>query len=208
MLQPGTLTSTSLGRVRVSSAVCAITSPPGSPPERHYTQVQRVLPPEHARPRPNPPRDTPPRTLVSPHPVRVGDQLLRTRLYQSSIPIQKGQQFEASLTAPSLAAFPARLAPSFARLSGSSTSATNSRSRASPTASARPTISLTASCLPRSPPRGRTRLEDRLAQSSELGVLRVPQREPDASPTELRSEPGSAAPLFAGTPRRRPSARG
>ena len=68
MLQPGTLTSTSLGRVRVSSAVSAITSPPGSPPERHYTQVPRVLPPEHARPRPNPPRDTPPRTPVSPPP--------------------------------------------------------------------------------------------------------------------------------------------
>src|SRR5215211_2151942 len=55
MLQPGTLTSTSLGRVRVSSAVCAITSPPGSPLERHYTQVPRVLPPEHVRPLPNPP---------------------------------------------------------------------------------------------------------------------------------------------------------
>src|SRR5215203_3630180 len=66
MLQPGTLTSTSLGRVRVSSAVCAITSPPGSPLERHYTQVPRVLPPGHVRPRPNPPQDTPPRTLVSP----------------------------------------------------------------------------------------------------------------------------------------------
>ena len=132
--------------MRVSSAVSAITSPPGSPPERHYTQVPRVLPPEHGRPRPNPRRDTPPRTPVSPHPVRVGGQLLGTRLYQSSIPIQKGQQFEDSLTAPSLAAFPARLAPSFARLSGSSNSATNVRSRASPTASARPTISLTASC--------------------------------------------------------------
>src|SRR5215211_1493039 len=68
MLQPGTLTSTSLGRVRVSSAVCAITSPPGSPLGRHYTQVQRVLPPEPALPRPNPPPDTPPRTLVSPPP--------------------------------------------------------------------------------------------------------------------------------------------
>src|SRR5215218_7332202 len=68
MLQPGTLTSTSLGRVRVSSAVCAITSPPGSPLERHYTQVPRVLPPEHVRPLPNPPQDTPPRTLVSPPP--------------------------------------------------------------------------------------------------------------------------------------------
>src|SRR5215217_8254840 len=68
MLQPGTLTSTSLGRVRVSSAVCAITSPPGSPLGRHYTQVPRVLPPEHVRPRPNPPQDTPSRTLVSPPP--------------------------------------------------------------------------------------------------------------------------------------------
>src|SRR5215207_1452100 len=66
MLQPGTLTSTSLGRVRVSSAVCAITSPPGSPPGRHYTQVPRVLPPEHVRPRTNPPQDTPPRTPLSP----------------------------------------------------------------------------------------------------------------------------------------------
>src|SRR5919112_1695009 len=68
MLHPGTLTSTSLGRVRVSSAVCAIMSPPGSPPGRHYTQVPRVLPPAHARPRPNPPQDTFPRTLVSPPP--------------------------------------------------------------------------------------------------------------------------------------------
>src|SRR5215217_7820785 len=68
MLQPGTLTSTSLGRVRVSSAEYAITSPPGSPPERHYTQVPRVLPPEHVRPLPNPPQDTPPRTPVSPPP--------------------------------------------------------------------------------------------------------------------------------------------
>src|SRR5215218_10428902 len=68
MLQPGTLTSTSLGRVRVSSTVCAITSPPGSPLERHYTQVPRVLPPEHVRPRSNPPQDIPPRTLVSPPP--------------------------------------------------------------------------------------------------------------------------------------------
>src|SRR5918993_1161182 len=68
MLQPGTLTSTSLGRVRVSSAVCAITLPPGSPPGRHYTQVPRVLLPEHARPRPSPPRDTLPRTLLSPPP--------------------------------------------------------------------------------------------------------------------------------------------
>src|SRR5215208_2623598 len=67
MLQPGTLTSTSLGRVRVSSAVCAITSPPGSPPERHYTQWPRALPPEHSRPRPNQPPDTPPHPLVS-HP--------------------------------------------------------------------------------------------------------------------------------------------
>src|SRR4029453_3346376 len=66
MLQPGTLTSTSLGRVRVSSAEYAITSPPGSPPERHYTQVPRVLPPEHVRPLPNQPQDTPPRTSVSP----------------------------------------------------------------------------------------------------------------------------------------------
>src|SRR5215216_616409 len=66
MLQPGTLTSTSLGRVRVSSAVCAITLPPGSPPGRHYTQVPRVLPQEHVRPRPNPPQDTPPRTPLSP----------------------------------------------------------------------------------------------------------------------------------------------
>src|SRR5688500_7079473 len=68
MLQPGTLTSTSLGRVRVSSAVCAITSPPGSPPERHYTQVPRVLPPENARPLPNPSWDTSPRTPLSPPP--------------------------------------------------------------------------------------------------------------------------------------------
>src|SRR5688500_1685841 len=68
MLQPGTLTSTSLGRVRVSSAVSAITSPPGSPPERHYTQVPRVLPPERARPRPNPRQHTPPRTPLSPPP--------------------------------------------------------------------------------------------------------------------------------------------
>src|ERR671917_168766 len=68
MLQPGTLTSTSLGRLRVSSAVCAITPPPGSPPGRHYTPLPRVLPPEHVRPRPNPPQDTPPRTLVSPPP--------------------------------------------------------------------------------------------------------------------------------------------
>src|ERR687893_682801 len=68
MLQPGTLTSTSLGRVRVSSAVYAITSPPGSPPGRHYTQVPRALPPEPAQPLTNPPQDTPPRTLVSPPP--------------------------------------------------------------------------------------------------------------------------------------------
>src|SRR5919107_418951 len=53
-----------------------------------------------------------------------------------------------SLRAPSLAAFPARVASSFARLSGSWNSAINSRSRASPTASARPTILLTASCRP------------------------------------------------------------
>src|SRR5215213_2048507 len=68
MLHPGTLTSTSLGRVRVSSAVCAITSPPRSPPKRHYTQVPRVLPPGLARHRPNPPPDTPPHTLLSPPP--------------------------------------------------------------------------------------------------------------------------------------------
>src|SRR5215211_7674214 len=68
MLHPGTLTSTSLGRVRVSSAVCAITSPPGSPPGRHYTQVPRVLPPGYARPRPNPLPDTPPHTFLSPPP--------------------------------------------------------------------------------------------------------------------------------------------
>src|SRR5215208_7307316 len=68
MLQPGTLTSTSLGRVRVSSAVCAIASPPGSPPKRYYTQVPRVLPLGHAPPPPSPPQDTPPRTLVSPPP--------------------------------------------------------------------------------------------------------------------------------------------
>src|SRR5215210_1885065 len=68
MLQPGTLTSTSRGRVRVSSAVCAIASPPGSPPERHYTQVRRALPPQHARHRPSPPPDIPLRTLVSPPP--------------------------------------------------------------------------------------------------------------------------------------------
>src|SRR5918994_6431594 len=68
MLQPGTLTSTSLGRVRVSSAVCAITSPPGSPPGRHYTQVSPLLPPEHARPRPNQPQGNPPRTFLSPQP--------------------------------------------------------------------------------------------------------------------------------------------
>src|SRR5215203_1121210 len=68
MLQPGTLTSTSLGRVRVSSAVCAITSPPGSPPKRHYTQVRHVLPLKLARRRPNPPPDTPPHTLLSPPP--------------------------------------------------------------------------------------------------------------------------------------------
>src|SRR5215213_1057686 len=66
MLQPGTLTSTSLGRVRVSSAVCAITSPPGSPPEIHYTQVRHALPPQHVRSRPNPLPDIPLRTLVSP----------------------------------------------------------------------------------------------------------------------------------------------
>src|SRR5919199_6163203 len=65
MLQPGTLTSTSLGRVRVSSAVCAITSPPESPPERHYTQVPRVLPLMSAQPQPNPPPDTPPHTPLS-----------------------------------------------------------------------------------------------------------------------------------------------
>src|SRR5918993_2382606 len=68
MLQPGTLTSTSLGRVRLPSAVCAITSPPGSPPERHYTQVRRALPPQHARSRPSSPPDTPLRPLVSPLP--------------------------------------------------------------------------------------------------------------------------------------------
>src|SRR5829696_3604090 len=66
MLQPGTLTSTSLGRVRVSSAVCAITSPPGSPPEIHYTQLRHALPPQHVRSRPNPLPDIPLRTLVSP----------------------------------------------------------------------------------------------------------------------------------------------
>src|ERR671921_475073 len=72
MLQPGTLTSTSLGRVRVSSAVCAITSPPGSPLQRHYTQVPRVLPLEPAQPRPSQPRDIPPHTPVSPPPCRRG----------------------------------------------------------------------------------------------------------------------------------------
>src|SRR5918993_3023572 len=68
MLQPGTLTSTSLGRVRVSSTVCAITSPPGSPPGRHYTQVQTLLPPEHAPHLPSPPPDTPLHTVLSPPP--------------------------------------------------------------------------------------------------------------------------------------------
>src|SRR5215207_6541969 len=68
MLQPGTLTSTSLGRVRVSSAVCAITSPPESPPKRHYTQVPSVLPLGPVQPRPNLPRDTPLRAPVSPPP--------------------------------------------------------------------------------------------------------------------------------------------
>src|SRR5215212_5614782 len=65
MLHPGTLTSTSLGRVRVSSAVCAITSPPGSPPGRHYTQVPRVLPPQRPRLRSSPPPDILPRTSES-----------------------------------------------------------------------------------------------------------------------------------------------
>src|ERR671912_3003881 len=68
MLQPGTLTSTSLGRVRVSPIVCAITSPPGSPPGRHYTQVQPLLPPEYAPHLPSLPPDTPPHTLLSPPP--------------------------------------------------------------------------------------------------------------------------------------------
>src|SRR5215204_3902845 len=52
-----------------------------------------------------------------------------------------------SRRAPSRAPFPARLAVSFARRSGSSKRASTSRSRAAPTASARPTISAAASCL-------------------------------------------------------------
>src|SRR5215217_6584214 len=90
MLQPGTLTSTSLGRVRVSSAVCAITSPPG----RHYTQVLRVLLPELARPPSNPPPDTPPRTLVSlpPYPC--------WRLAPLHLPLSPQHLYTEGLTAP------------------------------------------------------------------------------------------------------------
>src|SRR5215216_3243941 len=148
MLQPGTLTSTSLGRVRVSSAVCAITSPPGSPLGRHYTRVPRVLPPEHVRPRPNPPQDTPSRTLVSPPPCPCW------RLTPPHLtPSQQHPYRERPTTQETLLGH--RPSPPFPRVwllpsraCPAPRTPLNSRSRASPTASARPTIFLTALCRP------------------------------------------------------------
>src|SRR5918992_753014 len=51
-------TSTSRGRVRVLSAVSAITQPPGSLLEKHYTQGPLALPLVQGRPPPNRPPGT------------------------------------------------------------------------------------------------------------------------------------------------------
>src|SRR5215210_5780365 len=100
MLQPGTLTSTSLGRIRVSSAVCTITPPPGSPPGRHYTQVSRALPPEHVRPPTNPPPDTSPRTQVSPPPCPCWTQAHLHPPLSPQHPYTEGPAIQVTLLPP------------------------------------------------------------------------------------------------------------
>src|SRR5215210_451378 len=107
----------------------------------------------------------------------------------------------ASLTAPSLAAFPARLAPSFARLSGSSNSAINSRSRASPTASARPTIPRTASCRPsKSSERANPALKTASRSSPTSGSSAYRSESPTLPLPSSAASPGSAAPLSCRNP--------
>src|SRR5215210_3962793 len=101
-----------------------------------------------------------------------------------------------SLRAPSFAAFPARLAPSFARLSGSSNSAINSRSRASPTASARPTIFLTASCRPtKSSERANPALKTASRSFANSGSSAYRSESPTLPLPSWAASPGSAAPL-------------
>src|SRR5215213_503820 len=109
---------------------------------------------------------------------------------------RRANNSRASLTAPSLAAFPARLAPSFARLSGSSNSAINSRSRASPTASARPTIFLTASCRPsKSSERANPALKTASRSFANSGSSAYRSESPTLPLPSWAASSGSAAPL-------------
>src|SRR5215204_475763 len=106
-----------------------------------------------------------------------------------------------SLRAPSLAAFPARFAPSFARLSGSSNSATNSRSRSSPTASARPTIFLTASCRPsKSSERANPARKTASRSFPNSGSSAYRSESPTLPLPSWAASPGSAAPLSCRNP--------
>src|SRR5215213_9760979 len=106
-----------------------------------------------------------------------------------------------SLRAPSLPAFPARLAPSFACLSGSSNSAINSRSRASPTASARPTIFLTASCRPsKSSERANPAKKTASRSFPNSGSSAYRSESPTLPLPSSAASPGSAAPLSCRNP--------
>src|SRR5918992_1513401 len=118
-----------------------------------------------------------------------------------------------SLTAPSLAAFPARLAPSFARLSGfevgaafvpglsfapppSSNSAKNARSRASHTASARTTIPRTASCRPsKSSEKANPALKTASRSSPNWGSSAYRSESPTLPLPSSAASLGAAAPL-------------
>src|SRR5215218_4728398 len=182
MLHPGTLTSTSLGRVRVSSAVCAITSPPGSPPGRHYTQVPRVLPPEHVRPRPNLPRDTPPRTPLSPPPCPCWRPAPPHLTPSPQHPYTEGPTTQE----PPL---PHRPSPPFPRV-------WPIPSRASPTASARPTIFLTASCRPsKSSERANPALKTASRSFANSGSSAYRSESPTLPLPSWAASSGSAAPL-------------
>src|SRR5918993_3283161 len=101
-----------------------------------------------------------------------------------------------SRTAPSLAALPARLAPFLARRSGSSTCARNSCSRASPTASARPTIVLAASCLPsKSSERGNPAKKTASRSSPKSGSSAYRNESPTLPLPSRAASSGSSAPL-------------
>src|SRR5918992_3490175 len=114
---------------------------------------------------------------------------------------RRANSSSASLTAPSLAALPARLAPSFARLSGSSTSAINSRSRASPTVSARPTIFLMASCLPsKSSERANPATKTASRSFANSGSSAYRSESPTLPLPSWAASPGSAAPFSCRNP--------